>query len=367
MGVADQSVTRLGLVTDERAQIHARHEAKLAEIATRADTTATEADRQMLTGYRERTAEIDGEIADLADYISREQKADEESRKIRGILTGGNTDGVTADGEGVVYRDFKSYARDMILARSASSSGELAKVAENWGGEDEVMKARTRLELLKRTASTLTSDVPGLSPDQHLAQIFQVIDNSRPIVSDAPRTVLNRLTLTYPHITGKPIVAVQATQKTEAGDVGLDVEMLDATATTYLGGGNISWQAAQFTDPNALDLWFRIVTADYALKTEQDAAEVVSDSGAAHIISSPLGATPSFADFMTAVGKGGAAVFTDLGPDGKPRLPRRGQVVVPVRAHVGRAGDVHHPERAGCRPSHVHRVPRPGGRRDRRR
>jgi hypothetical protein len=56
------------------------------------------------------------------------------------------------------------------------------------------------------------------------------------------------------------------------------ISMVTATASTYLGGGDLSWQAINWSTPNALDLWFRLVAADYALKTETDAATVVSAS-----------------------------------------------------------------------------------------
>ena len=55
--------------------------------------------------------------------------------------------------------------------------------------------------------------------------------------------------------------------------------MVTATASTYLGGGDLSWQAINWSTPNALDLWFRLIAADYALKTEQDAAQVISALG----------------------------------------------------------------------------------------
>ena len=34
-------------------------------------------------------------------------------------------------------------------------------------------------------ANTLSSNVPGLIPAQHIAQIFQMIDTSRPLVASA--------------------------------------------------------------------------------------------------------------------------------------------------------------------------------------
>ena len=93
----------------------------------------------------------------------------------------------------------------------------------------------------------------------------------------------------------------------------MDVQMQTATASTYLGGGDLSWQAINWSTPNALDLWFRLAAADYALKTEQDAAQVLQHSAFSNNIGSPLAGTPTFAQFMTAVGAGYAEVFANSG------------------------------------------------------
>ena len=106
---------------------------------------------------------------------------------------------------------------------------------------------------------------------------------------------------------------MQGTQKTEAGNTGLDVSMVTKTASTYLGGGNMSWQAIEFSDPSAFDLWFRLIAADYALKTETDAATVVSASAFLNNIASTIATTATFAQTMTAVGAGYAEVYANSG------------------------------------------------------
>ena len=87
------------------------------------------------------------------------------------------------------------------------------------------------------------------------------------------------------------------------------VAMETATASTYLGGGDLSWQAINWSTPDALELWFALAAADYALKTEQDAGEVLQTAAFLNNISSTLAATPTFAQFMTAV-SAGLARFT---------------------------------------------------------
>jgi hypothetical protein len=202
-----------------------------------------------------------------------------------------------------------AYARDVLL----TSTGRVAaQIQAQYGDKEGIESARERLELVKRVpANTLSSNVAGLIPSQHIAQIFQVIDSSRPIVATALRAPLERGVLTYPVVTTTPVVAVQASQKTEAGNTGMVIDMATATASTYLGGGDLSWQAINWSSPNALDLWFRLVAADYALKTEQDAAQALQHSAFSNNIASPLAATPTFAQFMTAVGAGYGEVFAN--------------------------------------------------------
>jgi hypothetical protein len=304
-----QSELTLKNLVEERETIRGQHEAKLAEIATREDKNATHADKEQLRGLRERAEDKDTEINDLTAFVEREKASIEASKNIRKILSGANAD-VAVDGDGVVYRTMAAYARDVILTRDSTIA---SRIAAQVGDSEEIQRARERLQLLRTPANTLSGNVGGLQPPQFIDQIFQVINKSRPIVSQAQRTTLNRGTLTYPYVSQRPIVAVQASEKTEGGNQGMVVSLQSITADTYLGGGDLSWQAIQWSTPDALQLWFDLCAADYALKTETAAAHVLRDSAFADIIGSTLGSTPSFADFMTAVGAGYSAVFTNSG------------------------------------------------------
>jgi hypothetical protein len=259
--------------------------------------------------YRDEEVQLDDEIALLNDDIERDRKAAETSKAIRRTLAGA-VDGVEVDGDGIVYRDFYTYARDVVLTRQSQG---FAKIAAQFG-RDEVEAAHERLGLLMRTpANTLSSNVAGLTPAQHIDQIFQVINKKRPLVDSALRTTLERGQLTYPKVAQRPLVAVQASEKTEAGNQSMHVDMETATASTYLGGGDLSWQALNWSSPDALQLWFDLAAADYALKTETDAGDVVTDAAYTYRIGSLLTSTPTFAQFLTAVGAGASAVYTNSG------------------------------------------------------
>jgi hypothetical protein len=177
-----------------------------------------------------------------------------------------------------------------------------------------VAQARERLQLLERTpANTLSSNVAGLTPAQHINQIFQIIDKSRPIVASALRSTLERGQLTYPSVSQRPVVSVQASEKTEAGNQSMHVDMVTATASTYLGGGDLSWQAINWSTPDALQLWFDLAAADYALKTEQDAAQAMQHSGFTYNVASTLGATPTYAQFLAGVAASAGELYSNSG------------------------------------------------------
>ena len=130
--------------------------------------------------------------------------------------------------------------------------------------------------------------------------------------------------------------------------------MVTATASTYLGGGDLSWQAINWSTPDALDLWFRLAGADYALKTEQDAAQVLQHSAFPNNIASHAGGDAD----VRAVHDGGRRRLRggvrELGPAGEHDLHGPGPVRVPARADVGRVHAVHERRRqSGVGPLNV--------------
>lgn len=309
MAATTQSELRLETLLKERETNQMLHDTVISNIE---DGEPNEAQADQMKTYREKSVSLDKEIGELDDVVQADKRAREASKKIRQALNT-SADGVSMEGDEIVYRDFQAYAFDYLITRQ--NVKEAVKIARQWGVNDvEIQAARQRLELLERTpANTLSSNVGGLTPPQHIAQIFQVINKSRALVNAATHADLERGTLTYPSVDTSPVVAVQGTQKTEAGNTGLAVSLVTATASTYLGGGDLSWQAINWSTPNALRLWFDLVAADYALKTETDAATVVSSSAFINNAATVLGATPTFAEFMTAVGSGYAEVWANSG------------------------------------------------------
>jgi hypothetical protein len=308
--VTAQSEIRLARLIDESDLNRQKHENLLQAVNDREDKTLSATEEEHVALYRETSAKLDAEIDSLSQDVEAAKLAAEKSKAIRRVIAG-MSGSVDIDGDGVMYRDFASYAHDVIITGQTPECSKIAKLA---GNDNDILAARERLQLLKRTpANTLSSNVAGLQPPQYIAQIFQVINNSRPLVDSARRTTLERGTLTYPVVTQRPIVAVQATQKTEAGNQGMVVNMVTKTASTYLGGGDLSWQAINWSTPDALQLWFDLAASDYALKTEQDAAQKMQHSAFTNDIGTLLSSTPTYVQFLTAVGAGAAKVYAVSG------------------------------------------------------
>src|SRR5262249_19920451 len=113
--------------------------------------------------------------------------------------------------------------------------------------------------------------VPGLILPQHIAEIFEVIDRSRPIVQSSRSINLTSGKLTWPSITGRPNVAKQTAEKTGTFSK-MTVAMLETVADTFIGAGNLSWQTIQWSSPDALALFFDLMAESYAEQTEDAAA-----------------------------------------------------------------------------------------------
>lgn len=200
--------------------------------------------------------------------------------------------------DGVIYRTFAEYARDVIVSRYEQIAQRVGSGARSAASE--------RIE--RAVANTLSSDVGGLIRPQYLDQIAQVIDKSRPIVDSARKVSLVSGKLSYPSVTQRPIVGKQTAEKTEAPSQKMTVVFVDVIADTYVGAGDLSWQAINWSTPDALGLWFDLAAEQYALQTEAATGTVLA---AATAMATPaVPATPTLADWMTAITAAAGVIYT---------------------------------------------------------
>ncbi len=184
---------------DERAKLHDLHENVISEANGRVDSTFTESEEELLKGYRERSDAIDFELGQIGEDLEREEKAAQTSKLVRGHIAGKNQPGVEIDDDKIIYRSFSAYARDKLITRIP----DIRTQVERQLGTQAVQDAQERL--YRAPESTLSSDVGGLLPPQHIAQIMDVIDLARPVVSTGNRVDLATGTLTWPKVTQRPL------------------------------------------------------------------------------------------------------------------------------------------------------------------
>jgi len=190
----------------------------------------------------------------------------------------------------------------------------LVSIASRAGSAGAEVARQEAMDRLERTQNTLTSDVAGLLPPSHLTQIMDIIMTSRPVVASGRDVPLTTGSFTYPQITQRPDVAKQTTEKTEAGAQKMTIPMVTVTADTYLGGGDLSWQAINWSTPDALQLWFDLAAEDYARETETAACNELGTAGAG-TISSPLGTTgtETFGQWRTAAISAVSKIYAQTG------------------------------------------------------
>lgn len=206
----------------------------------------------------------------------------------------GDADGGGGGGE-YVYRTFAEYARDALITR-------VDRVAAMVGPD---LRSHAAERLQRAVINTLSSDVPGLIPPQHITQIFDVINKARPIVEASRRVNLTSGKLQYPSITGRPLVGKQSAEKTEVTGHKMQVAMLEVVADTFLGSGDLSWQTINWGTPDALALFFDLAAESYAEQTEKEvAADLVAGATATAI---PV-ATNDLPGWLSAIAAAAAAI-----------------------------------------------------------
>jgi hypothetical protein len=227
----------------------------------------SESERELIARYRSRLHEIEPQINELLDLEeTRATARDARAALGRTKNDDGDPPAMQRTGEAVeVYTHFGQYARDEMLARYDKIAGMAGPGA----------RERATERLARVMENTLTGDIPGIVPKQHLAQIIDVINRSRPVVDSARSVALTSGQLTYPKITQRPIVGEQTAEKTELPSRKMTIALKQVDAKVYGGAGDLSWQSIVWSNPDALNLWFELAAEAYARETEIEACAVL--------------------------------------------------------------------------------------------
>jgi HK97 family phage major capsid protein len=296
---------RLERLVDERERVNERIEDRL-KLAEDEKRDLNELEQTDLTNHRTRVSDLEEEIAALAGDLERAEK----SRDVSALIRPGEQQTIEQRADGpVVYRTFAAYARDELIAKYPLLA---AAAARDRSDVPSVMAAAA--DRLARVQHTLSSDVGGLTPQQYMAQILDIINKSRPVVATARQVPLATGKLTYPRIIQRPQALKQTAEKTEGGTANMQVELDQLIADTYIGGGNLSWQTINWATPDALQLWFDLAGEAYARQTETAACSELGTT-AGGTVSPPLGTTGTedFTAWRTAVMNAIALIYSNTG------------------------------------------------------
>jgi len=282
-------------LVQEREQLLDASDQILAR-AAQDDREPSESEMELVKRNRQRLDELEAPIGELLELEETRTRG----AKVRASLMAGDPDPAPGDPPPPPptggYSTFAEYARDALITRF-DRVGAMA-------GPELRTRAAERLE--RAVVNTLSSDVPGIIPTQHIAQIFDVINKARPLVSACRSINLTSGKLSYPSITGRPAVGKQGAEKTEVTGHKLQVAMNEVVADTFLGSGDLSWQTIQWSSPDALALWFDLAAESYAQQTEAEAAaDLVAGATSTAI---PIGATPDLKLWLAAISAAAGAI-----------------------------------------------------------
>lgn len=269
--------------------------------AQESDRDLTDSERELITRHSTRLTALESQIGELAQVEEQRQGARDVAGLIRRDVAPQPAVQPVEVASAPVYRTFGEFARDELIMRF-----DLIREAAGPDAGERASERLQRSEQIRRVvANTLTSDVPGIVPAQHLAQIIDVINANRPIVQASRRVSLTSGKLTYPHITQRPNVGVQSAEKTELPSQKMTVALLSVDAKTYGGAGDLSWQAINWSTPDALSLFFDLMAEAYAITTETAAGTELGTNTNADIEL----ATDDYVGWMRAITDAAAVVY----------------------------------------------------------
>jgi HK97 family phage major capsid protein len=163
------------------------------------------------------------------------------------------------------------------------SWGEYSHALAVGGVEPAVMEAidtaqidymmRRRNDRYRTIVDVTTPDVPGLVPPIWVTTIVDLIGSARPFVEAFSQLPLPNtgMVVNYPHITQKPLVGKQTTEKTDVASRKTTVSSQNTNVLTYGGGEDVSIQVIQRTDPAYLGLMNELYAEEMALIMDGDA------------------------------------------------------------------------------------------------
>lgn len=252
-----------------------------------------DAETANLAAKRERMRKIDDQLEPLRDFQSL-QTADNAATRRYTPSGGGDPapeSGRTGAGAQVTDRAHKWRSVGEFLAdvyKASPAARRQGQRIERHVAEGAAARLRSvGLEAsdgpLVRAAAphNTTDEVPGLLPTQIIGEIISDVDAARPFIqSVGPRDLggIPGLSFERPTITQHVKVDKQADEKTEVANRQFLVGGIPFTKDTYGGWANVSRQSIDWTSPGVWDALMSDFIEQYALETENDAADAFAAS-----------------------------------------------------------------------------------------
>ena len=255
MSATDAMLARLQAELDER-RTFMDGLVEAAETSGR-DLTAEESELYNRTRDRMRT------IANQMEPLQEGARIAMESRTRTQELVGmyANARGPQAK---VEYRSAGAYVADLYFAQLGDEA------------------ARNRQDVFHRVAAhQTTADNPGLLPESIVSPIVNFVDTARPIVNSLNPMDLGSGAWSYARVTQHTQVGLQAGEKTELASRKMTITKTALGADTYGGYVNVSKQDINRSSPSILDMIINDLAGQYAIETEEVAADVLWAGGTA--------------------------------------------------------------------------------------
>jgi hypothetical protein len=158
----------------------------------------------------------------------------------------------------VEYRSAGAYVVDLYLAQL--------------GDTDAIRRQET---FHRVAAHQTTADNPGLLPESIVSPLVNFIEVARPLCATLGPTDLGSGAWAYARVTQHTSVAKQAGEKTELASRKMTVTKTPLGADTFGGYVNISKQDINRSSPAILDMVINDLAEQYAIETEEEAADVL--------------------------------------------------------------------------------------------
>lgn len=289
-----------------------------------------DAERNNLTAARERIRDLDAQIEPLEEF-EQLRNAHRDTGARYSSTGGGNGEprpAVRTEPRGHEYRTAGEVIVDRILAHDGRPEARDRLRSANLTRDAAWAQGETRA-----VAHQTTADTPGLLPEQIIGAVDSDTDAQRPFMSSVGIKPLNIPGKTFerPVVTQHTQVGEQTAEKDELVSRKLIISGVPFSKRTFGGALNVSRQDIDWTSPAAWDAILADLQEQYALETENAAADTfVAGVTATTELSTAAGGTPTLAELSTAMYAAAAAAY-----GGVKRLPNHVWMSLDLWAQYG--------------------------------